>query len=279
MTSESERSSLVLILGGEETERLVAAALTNVRARIDRLDDRDEFGRAKRPADLVFLERASLEGDGDDGPETVRGWLEQGILDAAVPLLLMAPSPVTPAEYREWLGAGLWEVVRLPVDPRLLSLRLRNLLGDRGAGEGQPSISPNGPYPWPTLVRATGETLALTRRHQRQLACMALAVEPGSDASDRSTPPLMYRLGVAAREWVRNSDLVGLSQHDVLLVVMPDTSGADADALGPRLVAALERSLRRAGTVARIRFATGTPSPDPDQSAMDLLLGTLRKVT
>jgi hypothetical protein len=262
----------VLILGGAERQELIAAALSELDVRIDRLEGQDEFGRGQRRADLVLVDRALL-----DGPQTIASWLDSGVLDGGTPLLLTAPSPMDPGDYREWLEAGIWEVVRLPVDPALLSLRLKNLLGGR-VGAGAPSITPMGPYPWPALVRATEETLALGRRYGRPVSCVALAVEAGSPEAPRS-PRLMYRLGVAAQEWVRGSDLVGLSEHDVLLAVLPDTTGYYADILGPRLVAAVERSLKRAGFVAGLRSATVEATTDRVQSAPDFLLAAVRQVT
>lgn len=261
----------VLILGGEDTQRLIMAALSELPVRIDRLEDRAEFGRVQRPADLVILERARL-----DGPGVVEEWLEAGILNPTVPLLLMAAGPVGGQEYREWLAAGVWELVRLPVDPAVLALRLRNILGTRWEGD-RTALRPNGPYPWPTLVRATGEVLALGRRHQRPVSALAVAVEqPGEP---HPSPRLMYQLGVAARKWVRDSDLVGLTEQDILLLVLPDTAGDDAEILRPRLLAALNRSLKRASTVAALRSATRPAPLDGSESAPEFLLRTVRRVT
>lgn len=257
----------------------MTAALGGLRARVDRLRDGAELDRTARESGLVIVERSLV-----DGPAVVRGWLDADILDPTVPLLLFAPTPMESAEYRDWLAAGVWETVRLPIDPPILALRLRNLLGAQLDGHHL-ALASKRPYPWPTLVRATGETLALGRRYERPVACVAVAVSlPGNDehASDEEREGarrLMSRLGVAAREWVRDSDLVGLTEQDVLLAVLPDTTGYYAGILGPRLLAAMERSLKRAGTVAALRSATRAAAMDGSESAADFLLGAVRQVT
>jgi hypothetical protein len=276
----------ILILGGEETERLVTAALGELPIRVDRLEDRDDFGQSHRRSDLVLLQRAPLPMQRAPlvEPETVRDWLEAGILDPTVPLLLLASGPVSGDEYRDWLAAGVWEIFRLPIDPAILALRLRNLLDVRWSGS-QPSLAPNMPYPWPTLLRATGEVLALGKRHARPTACVAVAVEQVGGRGDEeggSREPsrrLMHRLGVAAQQWVRDSDLVGLTGQEVLLAVLPDTTGDEAAILAPRLMAALERSLRRAKTVAALRSAIRSAPEDGSESAADFLLQAVRRVT
>lgn len=272
MVHSTDSSPSVLLLGGAESE-LVAAALDGLDVEIHRIQDREEFGRAQRRADLVLLERACLE-----GPGTVREWLDTEILDVTSPLLLLAPMPVGAGEYREWLSVGVWEVVRLPVDPDMLALRLRNLLGGPRLSGRRMSLGPQGPYPWSSMVRATEETLALARRLDRPVSCLAVAVDPGADPKEHPSPRLMHRLGIAAQEWVRDADIVGLSEHDVLLAVLPDTNADEAEILGPRLVAALQRSLRRAGIAAGLRVSTLEASPDPSQSAVGLLLAAARQV-
>lgn len=272
MMHATETSPSVLILGGAETE-VVDAALEGLDVTIGRIRDRDEFGRTQRRADLVLLERARLE-----GPGTVREWLDTEILDAMSPLLLLAPMPVEPSEYRNWLNAGVWEVVRLPVDPHLLALRLRNLLGGPSLPGRRSSLGPQGPYTWASMVRATQETLALARRLERPVSCVAVALDHRPEPNEHPSPRLMHRLGVAAQEWVRDADIVGLSEHDVLLAILPDTSADEAEILGPRLVAALQRSLKRAGVAAGFRISTLEASADPSQSAATLLLAAARQV-
>lgn len=270
MDTPTHASPSVLILGGEETETLIRAAAAGLDCVVRRIADTAGFGEGRPRADLVIVDSAWI-----DGPDTVRQWLDAEVLDAATALLLVAPSPVRSEEYREWLEAGVWEVVRTPVDPSLLGLRLRNLLGGRGPRGGS-AITPAGPYPWPTLVRATEETLALAKRVERPVACVAVAVAQQENSEPREADRLMYRLGVAAREWVRGYDLVGLNEQHILLAVLPDTSRADADILAPRLGAALERALRRAGVVASLQSSTSEWAEAEDQSATDFLLGTLR---
>lgn len=270
MKHSTESPLSVLILGGAERE-LVNAALDGLDVTIDRIQDRDEFGHAQRRADLVLLERAYVE-----EPDTVREWLDGEILDSAIPLLLLAPMPVDAGTYREWLNAGVWEVVRLPVDPYMLGLRLRNLLGGPRLSGRLSSLGPQGPYLWSTMVKATEETLALARRLDRPVACVAVAVDHGGDPEEHPTPRLMHRLGVTAQEWVRDADMVGLSEHDVLLVVLPDTNAAHAEVMGPRLVAALQRSLTRAGIAASL--SVSTLEADPSQSAPGLLLAAASRV-
>ncbi|NIP77673.1 MAG: hypothetical protein GWM90_00100 [Gemmatimonadetes bacterium] len=267
---------LILVLGGAETVEVIDPAVADLNVQVERLEDCDglEATPRTRKAAVVIVDAACA-----GSPEVLAEWNHGEAFDAAVPLLVFAPRPVEPAAYREWLTAGAWEVVGLPVDPALLGLRLRNMLGRRWAQLGAGlSITPSGPYPWPTLVRATGEVLALARRHGRDVACSAVSVERSGEGDAEQAADLMHRLGTTAREWVRRSDLVGLSEHDVLLVVLPDTTEANARLLTPRLVVALERALRRAGTVARLRTGVRGADPDKSTSAADFLLATIRRI-
>jgi hypothetical protein len=276
MTDAPGPRSLILVLGGEETARVLEASVTELEVVIERLDDCELIrqGGPQDRADLVVVDVTCAE-----SPATLAGWTESDVFDPSVPLLLFAPRPVDSEAYRSWLAAGVWEVVRLPVDPAMLALRLRNMIGGRRPPSGRPPIAPHHPYPWPSLVRATGEVLALARRYDRPVACAAIAIEPGGDPEAPGAPRMMNRLAVTAQDWVRNSDLVGISEHDIIVVVLPDTEHHEAEGLLPRLQAALERSLRLAGTVVRLRAAVHAADWTDDPSAVDFLLATVRKVS
>lgn len=267
---------LILILGGEGTARAIEPAVSDLRVDLERFEDCSRAPESARPrrAAIVVVDAACAQ-----SPARLAAWVEHELFDPAVPLLLVAPRPVEQDTYREWLGAGAWEVVRLPVDPALMALRLRNMLGPRLEGEAaRPAIEPQGPYGWPSLVRATDEVLALGRRHGRPVACAAISVESGTDDTAARPLRVLRRLGIAAQAWVRKSDLVGMSEHDVLLVVLPDTRPSEAEILVPRLVAALDRSLRSGGIVARLRSGTHGASWDDDPSAVDFLLAAIRSI-
>lgn len=276
MSDASVPRSLILVLGDEATSSVLETAVTDLDVDVERLDDCGPLRQAslQQRAALVVVDPTCIE-----TPAALAAWTGSDTFDPGVPLILFAPRPVDSDTYREWLGAGAWEVVRLPVDPAMLALRLRNMIGGRRVGPGGATIAPHHPYAWPSLVRATEEVLALARRYGRPVAFGAVAVDQGGDPGPPETTRVMNRLGVAAQEWVRKSDLVGVSEHDVLLLVLPDTELTDAEGLLPRLLAALERSLRRAGTVARFRAAVHTAAGNDNASATDLLLATIRKVT
>ena len=268
---QREHPPLVVVVGGEETRSLVAGALGEQEMRLEWLEGADGLSASiGSPPDAVLVDADLVA-----GPEEVSSWIESGWLRSAVPLLLIVRARPDSARLQEWLRAGVWDLVPLPVDSELLGLRLRNLLGNRRQPlPGRTWIVPAGPYSWTTLVRAADESLALGRRYDRPVSCIAISVHDMAADSPDDADRLLRRLGIAAREWVRGSDLVGLSESGAILVVLTDTPIDEAKVITPRLVTTLERSLQQWSVVARLDAATS--SPGPDQSATEFLLQAAR---
>jgi hypothetical protein len=266
-----EEQPVVVLLGGEESRSLVADALDEQALRLEWLREPGTLGASGQPEPAAVL----VDRDLLSGPADVTDWIEGGRLRPGIPLLLVVRRRPEPADLQDWLRAGVWDLVHVPLDARLLGLRLRNLMGHRRQPlPGRTGIAPVRPYSWAGLVRATDETLALARRFDRPISCVAIAVH-----GDPADPPdddarLLHRLGVATQEWVRGSDLVGTSDSGVVLVVLPDTPLEEARLLTTRLVATLERRLRRWSILARLEAHSS--SPRPDHSASDFLLQAAR---
>lgn len=260
----------VVVLGGEESRRLVADAVGDQDLRLEWLREPAALGTSAVEPAAVLVERELV-----DGPGEVDGWVRGGRLRPAVPLLLIVGQRPEAPEFQDWLRAGVWDMVSVPIDTRMLGLRIRNLVGhQRRPLPGRTWLHPNWPYAWTGLVRATEETLDLSRRHDRPIACTAIAVQ-----GDTADPPevaarLLNRLGAATQEWVRGSDLVGLSDSGVILVVLPDTTLEETRLFMPRLVATLERRLQRWSVVARLDAYCSAPAPG--QSASEFLLQAVR---
>lgn len=86
-----------------------------------------------------------------------------------------------------------------------------------------------------TLRLAMAPQLARCRRYHDPLSLLALApVEPSAAA--------LRRLARAVRERLRWADLVGVSDHDEVLAVLPETAEADAGRLARSLCAHLRET-------------------------------------
>jgi hypothetical protein len=264
-----EEQPVVVVLGAEDTRSLVADALVDQEIRLEWLREPAALGAGDLEPDAVLVDRDLLE-----GPGTVSEWLERGRLGPAVPLLLVARRAPDAAHLAEWLRAGVWDLVSVPIDARLLGLRIRNLVGHRRRLPGRTWILPNRPYSWTGLVRATDEALALSRRHDRPISCVAIAVHDESTGPPDARTRLLHRLAVATQEWVRGSDLVGVSDSGIILAVLPDTPPEEAQFLATRLVATLDRRLRQWSVLARLEAHHS--SPRPDQLASEFLLQATR---
>jgi hypothetical protein len=262
---------VVLVIGSEDSRDLVADALGEQELRLEWLQDSAALGTGggTEPAAIV-VDREHVT-----DPATIEEWLDSGQVYPAVPLLLIAERRPDDAILQDWLRAGVWDVMAVPVDAQMLGLRIRNLMGRRDRPlPGRTWVMSNRPYGWKGLVRATEETLDLGRRHGRPLSCIAVAVRDVSTPSAAERDQLRHRLAVATREWIRGSDLMGTSDSGVLLVVLADTPLHEAQLLATRLVGTLERRLRTWGITARVDVECSAPGPD--QTATEFLLQATR---
>jgi hypothetical protein len=259
MTSRdpTRRPLALVVSAGGHTNDTVRAALKRAGI-VERVVPPSEHGwdTTERP-DLIVIDGTDL-----DLEEILARAAAGGRLDPAVPLLGSAPGPIDSNRQRQWLTAGLWEVITTPTDDEALALFLTNLLRGRSPpasaiadddGEAEAN-SARAPYAWRILVRATAECLSLASRHGRPLACVAVVPEwPDPDVTDRRTL-LTGFLAPLILGRVRKSDLVGMSD-DAVLAVLPDTGLEGATVLRERLIRDLRREVQESGMTTAFRVA------------------------
>jgi DNA-binding response OmpR family regulator len=222
-----------------------------------------------------------LDGEAMDVAETLVSASEAGRIDPGIPVLVSSPGPVSSDRQLGWLRAGAWEVVETPADTEALALFLNNLVRGRrgppgpeadGAGAEDDALRAprKEPYTWRPLVRVMEETLSLARRHGRPVTCLAFV--PVWREPDTATAPMLlaHRLAHTLLTRVRVADLVGISEHGALLVILPDTETGGSPIILNRLLSILRDEIQAWGMVAGIE--AGQCDPGPDDTAAEFLL-------
>jgi hypothetical protein len=200
-----------------------------------------------------------LNADGMDVLETLLAAGEADRLHPTMPVLVVTPDHVPAERVMAWRRAGIWEVVPSPVDAELLSPFLRNLVRAHRPPPtlrpGEPVADLKEPYTWRPFLRVAEETLALTRRYDRPLACLAFVPEWREPGSASAPLLLATRLARTLMGRMRGGDIVGLSEHGAVLVLLPDSDPAAADRLEERLREELHAEIRSWGMVTRVQSA------------------------
>jgi DNA-binding response OmpR family regulator len=283
------RRVLVVSDGGAWVES-VLKSLTRTGIMGDRARPGADGWEPHGPADAVVLDMDALSAAGVDLATVVDRALATARLDLSMPILAVAPGPVTREDRRQWLEAGAWDVLALPVDEEVLGLILTNLLRgrppppDRPPRPDDPALYRAGyrkdPYPWRVLVRVIGETLLVARRHRRPLACVSFVPEWNEPRSTAGPILLADRLARSILPFVRGDDLVGLTEQGAILVILPETTPDGARAIQVRMLKRLQDQIRVLGMLTGIRTATvhagGDDDPGEDSAARLLLRAVSR---
>ena len=206
-------------------------------------------GETEQPARPPGLPGMLIMQGGCDVDGVIREGVTRGWLSAGMPVILIAPEALDRDQRREWLQAGAWEIVRLPLDEELFGLQVRNFLRGRSGDAAHPAT---GAYSREALVKVTEENLSLARRYSRPLAIAAFGLDWGQRRADANAVALLERLAATAHEATRRSDLVGVTARGTLLTLLPDTDRAGAQIFTDRLAPRLEARLREWGVLARV---------------------------
>lgn len=266
MTAAADRFRVLVLALEDPVAASVRSALAQAGLSDYRWDPPDP-GEPGRPP--VHPDMLILKADGLDVTRLLRHGQGEGWLGTGVPVVVLATRPVDRDERREWLRAGVWEVVRLPMDDELFGLQVRNFLRGRAAPSEQELEEE--PYANNALLRVAEENLALANRHGRPLSAAAFGLDWGSRRADADAVALMQRLAATAHEAVRGSDLVGVTRRGALIVLLPDTDHPGADTFSDRMKPRLEARLRQWGVLARIIVGTAGVDSEDAMSAEDLL--------
>jgi PleD family two-component response regulator len=189
-----------------------------------------------------------------NGIEVVRELRTRKILDSVTPLLMTTSSGAGRAERLEALSAGAWDILRHPLDPGELMLRMDNLIrakheADRLRDEIITDVG-TGLYNVRGVLRRAREMRASSRRFGTPIAC--IAVGPGrpvdtaeGDAALTQGPTLADLLPGAARvvqSTVREYDAVGQMGPCEFVIVATGLDQTAAVRLADRILENLERT-------------------------------------
>ena len=197
--------------------------------------------RDARSFDAVLVDDDGME------PSEAAEAIERGWVRGAAPLFVLVQRLPSRDRYLAWLEAGAWDVLKVPLEATALPLRLRNILAQGHAPE---RVRATRPYSLQALERVTDEALALARRYERELYCVAMAVDwPADEGQDHA---VIQKLAHAAEALVRSSDLIGIGDERTLVVLLPDTDEEGTITFMKRMAAAMETRLRDWGVLARL---------------------------
>jgi two-component system cell cycle response regulator len=189
-----------------------------------------------------------------DGVDVVRELEQRSLLDPATPVLMMSSGGVGRAERLEALGAGAWDILRHPLDPGELILRLENLIrvkqeADRLRQELITDLT-TGLYNVRGVLRRAREIGADSVRSGRPMACIAVGPEWAGELSNTSVPQepeaptneIAERAARAIRSAVRESDAVGQMGPYEFVIVALGLDQASATRLADRILENLEEN-------------------------------------
>ncbi|HSM61079.1 MAG TPA: response regulator [Longimicrobiales bacterium] len=193
-----------------------------------------------------------------DGIELARQLRQAPTVDAVTPLLMVSAGTVGRAERLEALGAGVWDILRHPVDPSELILRMETFVrakheADRIREEGLTDPG-TGLYNVRGLLRRATEISADAIRYDRPLACIAFGPEwsgqtpePEGVSEEEAPGPNERTRGMAwaLRTVTRLSDTIGRLGTGEFVVVAPGTNREGALRLADRVLELIQSSVKR----------------------------------
>jgi diguanylate cyclase (GGDEF)-like protein len=198
-----------------------------------------EQARQGRP-DVLLLDLALPD---SSGLELCRRLRQDEIVAATTPILLTGQEPVTRELRLQALRAGAWEYFAFPLDAEELILKLSvyleaKFLADRCRNESL--LDPlTGCYSARGLLRRARELAADADRHERALACVALAPEAARPARQARRQELstavVRQFGELLGTHTRGSDTVGRMSRGEFVVLAPETDAPGALRLAQRL--------------------------------------------
>ena len=182
------------------------------------------------------------------------------LIGASTPILLLVTTRPSRQEHLGALRAGVWELVRQPVDPGTLIAKLDAYIAVKAGTERAPDRSlvdeVTGLYTRRGLARRAGELMVQALHHNTSIACVVVAPEGRGEEQGG-----VNLLRVVARQLhgaARRSDAVGRVGMTEFAVVAPGANRLGARRLAQRLQLALRQSPdgdgeRGAGVVIELR--------------------------
>ena len=222
-----------------------------------------ETARSAQP-DLIIVDAQLPDLSGLDVCRSLRDDPE---ISSTVPILVTAAGPVRRSQRLEALAAGAWEFVPLPLDAEELLLKLGVYTKAKLSADGLRDESlidqTTGLYNWRGLMRRARELGSDAYRHERALACLAVAPELRSldgrplEAADVLVKAAVDQLAHVLRESGRVSDAIGRVRPSEFVVIAPDTDAVKAHRLAERLTRVAEAAQLQIGVEAPIDLLVG----------------------
>jgi diguanylate cyclase (GGDEF)-like protein len=184
-----------------------------------------------------------------DGIEVARRLRATPNIHSVTPLLMMSSSTLGRAARLEALGAGVWDILRHPVDPSELVLRVETFVAAKQEADrvrDESLMDPKtGFYNTRGLLRRAGELSADAVRFDRPIACIALgpesiAIHHGAEGEQGELgSPIVAK---ALRSVTRLCDTVGRLGPGEFVIVAPGTDREGAVRLADRVLEALDEA-------------------------------------
>ncbi len=194
-----------------------------------------ERARTARP-DVIVLDAALGEGQALDLSRTLRA---DPSIGSSTPVLLLVPTRPGRQDHLTALRAGVWELVREPLDVAELLGRLDRYVLVKverdGASRRDQMDDVTGLYSTHGLTRRAGELMLQAARHNTSVACVAVA--PHHESHDNGAAGLDALRGVARllETSGRRSDAIGRIGPAEFAVVAAGVNRAGARQLAKRL--------------------------------------------
>src|SRR5256885_8693543 len=193
-----------------------------------------ERARTARP-DVIVLDAGLGDGQSLDVSRALRA---DPSIGSSTPILLLVPARPTREDHRTALRAGVWELVRQPLDVAELLGKLDRYVLVKverdGVSRRDLVDDVTGVYSVQGLARRAGELILQAAQHNTSVACVAVA--PARDAPERGADGLDGLRGVARllEASGRRSDAIGRIGPAEFAVVAAGVERAGARPLANR---------------------------------------------
>jgi diguanylate cyclase (GGDEF)-like protein len=171
--------------------------------------------------------------------ELSRALRDDPLLSSSTPILLLTTGQSTPQDHLTALRAGIWELLRQPLNLNDVLLKLDSYVLARIGAETAPTATlvddVTGLYTAQGLTRRARELLFQAGQHNTSAACVVFAFEPAAAATTQASAELVRRVGQVLKAAGRRADAIGRIAPTEFAIVAPGTDAGGAVKLAERL--------------------------------------------
>jgi PleD family two-component response regulator len=257
----TDRSPLVMIVGGQEWSAALESILLLAGYRVHRTQTRE---RGLNDAALYNPDAILIDfGHNGAGLDLCRQLVAAPRVGAATPLIVTSSAPEVQLERRRVLEAGAWELMTLPpaVDEMLARLatwvRAKRTVDE--AREQSLIDAETGFYNARGLLHRATELASDAARFGRPLSCVVFTLSTTASHPTGWCPPREFfdQVRAALVETVRTCDTVGRLTATQFAVLAPATDPTGAQRLAERVLKAVDTLLEAASGNALPRLHAG----------------------